>query len=203
MSRAHHLPAALLATLLAGSAGAAAPTLHWSLPLPLGDAWRIVELREGNGIRHEEYVLRGQGAEDYRDRLLVQRFRSQEMDPAVYLGHIATALREHCAGFSAGGAEASEQDGLPGATLTAFCPRFGERSYGYVIVQKAILDAGHLFVVEREWRIPAFEMEGGGLAESNFATPAEAGAWRRGLRYVQLWMAEKVRPAAAADKSAR
>ena len=67
---------ALVAGLwLALSAHAEAPTLHWSLPLPAGPGWRIVDLREGRGIRHEEYIPRGQGIEDYRDRLLVQRVR--------------------------------------------------------------------------------------------------------------------------------
>ena len=43
-----------LGLLAAGSALAEPPTLDWRLPLPAGQGWRINDLREGNGIPHEE-----------------------------------------------------------------------------------------------------------------------------------------------------
>ena len=87
--------------LAAGSALAEPPTLDWRLPLPAGVGWRVVEWRAGQGVRHEEYIPRDQGIEDYRDRLLVQRFADQGMSPDAYLGHIASGLRiAGCAGVA-------------------------------------------------------------------------------------------------------
>ena len=145
--------------MLALPTRAEAPTLHWRLPLPADQAWRIVDLREGNGIRHEEYIPRGQGIEDYRDRIIVQRMVSQNLNPETYLAHVSAGLRAHCSELTTSGLFASERDGLPSAALTVYCSRFGSRSYGYVVAQKAVLDGNHLFVVEREWRLPAFSVD--------------------------------------------
>ena len=84
-----------LGILASAPAGADASTLKWPLPLPAGHPWRIVDLREGNGIRHEEYVPRGQGSEDYRDRILVQRMPSQDLGAEAYLTHVSAGLRTH------------------------------------------------------------------------------------------------------------
>lgn len=116
------------------------------MPLPAGHPWRIVDLREGNGIRHEDYI-RGQGTEDYRDRILVQRLQAQELNPETYLAHVSAGLRAHCADFTTSGLVPAERDGLPSATLTAYCGRFEDRPYGYIIAHKAIRDGDHMFVV--------------------------------------------------------
>lgn len=180
--------------LAAGSALAEPPTLNWRLPLPAGHGWRVVEWREGQGVRHEEYIPRDQGIEDYRDRLLVQRFADQGMSPDVYLGHIASGLASHCSPFTTSGLTSGERDGLPHATRTAYCGRFGERSYGYVLAQKAIRDGDHLFVVEREWRLPPFGVDADGLARLDFGTPAADEALRRDIRNTVRWLVEQVHP---------
>lgn len=185
---------ALVAGLwLALSAHAEAPTLHWSLPLPAGPGWRIVDLREGRGIRHEEYIPRGQGIEDYRDRLLVQRFTAQDMSPEVYLGHIAAGLAKHCAAFTTSGLVSGVRDNLPHATRTAYCGRFGDRPYGYVVAQKAIRDADHLFVVEREWRLPPFTVSDEGLPGFD-TNPAADEAIKREVHLAVRWLTEQVHP---------
>lgn len=178
--------------LLATGACADAPTLDWRLPLPAGQSWRIVDLREGNGIRHEEYVPRGQGIEDYRDRLLVQRANAQEMDPETYLGHIAAGLAKHCPAFTTSGLVSGARDGLAHATRTAYCGRFGERPYGYVVAQKVFRDGDFLFVVEREWRLPPFSIDGAGLA----AFGPDDEAVKREIRLAVRWLTEQVLPAA-------
>lgn len=180
--------------LAAGSAPAKPPTLEWRLPLPAGAGWRVVEWRAGQGVRHEEYIPRDQGIEDYRDRLLVQRFADQGMSPDVYLGHIASGLASHCSPFTTSGLTSGERDGLPHATRTAYCGRFGERSYGYVLAQKAIRDGDHLFVVEREWRLPPFGVDADGLARLDFGTPAADEALRRDIRNTVRWLVEQVHP---------
>lgn len=180
--------------LAAGSALAEPPTLEWRLPLPAGAGWRVVEWREGQGVRHEEYIPRGQGIEDYRDRLLVQRFADQGMSPEAYLGHIASGLASHCSPFTTSGLTSGERDGLPHATRTAYCGRFGERSYGYVLAQKAIRDGDHLFVVEREWRLPPFGVDADGLARLDFGQGAEDEALRRDIRNTVRWLVEQVHP---------
>ena len=186
---------ALVAGLLAvASARAEAPTLHWPVPLPAGNPWRIVDLREGNGIRHEDYIPRGQGQEDYRDRILVQRLHSQDLNPETYLAHISAGLRAHCADFTTSGLVPAERDGLPSATLTAYCGRFESRPYGYVIAHKAIRDGDALFVVEREWRLPAYFIDEAGLANLNFGTPAEDAALKKEIRSALRWLIETIRP---------
>lgn len=180
--------------LAAGSAQAEAPTLDWRLPLPAGPGWRVVEWREGQGVRHEEYIPRDQGLEDYRDRLLVQRFADQGMSPDVYLGHIASGLASHCSPFTTSGLTSGERDGLPHATRTAYCGRFSERDYGYVVAQKAIRDGDHLFVVEREWRLPPFGVDADGLARLDFGTPAADAALKRDIRNTVRWLVEQVHP---------
>lgn len=180
--------------LAAGSALAEAPTLDWRLPLPAGPGWRVVEWREGQGVRHEEYIPRDQGLEDYRDRLLVQRFADQGMSPDAYLGHVASGLASHCSPFTTSGLTSGERDGLPHATRTAYCGRFGERDYGYVVAQKAIRDGDHLFVVEREWRLPPFGVDADGLARLDFGTSAADAALKRDIRNTVRWLVEQVHP---------
>lgn len=191
--------AALLGTaalLTAGAAGAEPATLNWRLPLPAGPGWRVVDLREGQGVRHEEYIPRGQGLEDYRDRLLVQRFADQGMSPEAYLGHIASGLAAHCSPFTTSGLTSGERDGLPHATRTAYCGRFGTRDYGYVVAQKAIRDGDHLFVVEREWRLPPFGVDADGLARLDLGSPADSDALKRDIRATVRWLVEQVHPGA-------
>ena len=186
--------AALLGTaalLTAGAAGAEPATLNWRLPLPAGPGWRVVDLREGQGVRHEEYIPRGQGLEDYRDRLLVQRFADQGMSPEAYLGHIASGLAAHCSPFTTSGLTSGERDGLPHATRTAYCGRFDARPYGYVITQKAIRDGDHLFVVEREWRLPPFTISSEGLPVFD----ADDEALKREIKLVVRWLTGQVLPA--------
>jgi hypothetical protein len=48
-----HAVALALGVLAGLPAAAESPTLHWPLPMPAGHPWRIVDLREGNGIRHD------------------------------------------------------------------------------------------------------------------------------------------------------
>lgn len=186
-------PTILLASLLAAAAARAEPaTLHWPVPMPAGAGWRIVDLREGQGIRHEEYLPRGQGLEDYRDRILVQRFAAQDMSPDAYLATIAAGLARHCAGFTTSGMVSSVRDGLPSATRTAYCSNFQNRPYGYVITQKAMRDGDHLFVVEREWRVPPFSIDDTGMASLNFGSPAEDEALKREIHAATRWLLEQV-----------
>ncbi|KAB2963108.1 hypothetical protein, partial [Zoogloea sp.] len=186
---------ALLAVLLA-SAGAAAepPTLHWQVPLPTSQGWRIVDLREGKGVRHEEYIPRGQGVQDYRDRIIIQRFNSPDMSPEAYLGHIATGLAGHCRGFTTSGLVAGVREGLPHATRTAYCGTFNGRDYGYVIAQKAFRDGDHLFIVEREWRVPGFFVDATGMASLDFGSTAEDEALKKDIRQDVRWLTEQVNP---------
>ncbi len=189
--------AALLAgLLLAASAHADEPTLTWRLPLPAGQGWRVVDLREGKGVRHEEYIPRGQGVDDYRDRLLVQRFAAQDMSPEAWLGHVADGLARHCPAFTTSGLVGGQRDGLPHATRTAYCGRFDARPYGYVIAQKAIRDGGHLFVVEREWRLPPFAIDNQGLASFDTGNLADDAALKRDIRAAVRWLTEQVQPTA-------
>lgn len=188
----------LLAGLLVTAAALAEPvTQHWPVPMPAGQPWRIVELREGNGIRHEEYIPRGQGIEDYRDRVLVQRFVAKSMTPEAYLGYIATGLSSHCTGFTTSGLVSSRREGLPSATRTAYCGDFTNRPYGYVIAQKAIRDGDHLFVVEREWRLPAFSIDDTGMASLNFGDPQNDEALKKEIRLATRWLLEQVQPDSA------
>lgn len=176
--------------LLAAGARADAPTLDWRLPLPPGPGWRIIDLHEGNGIRHEEYVPRGQGIDDYRDRLLVQRFVAQDLDPEAYLGHIAAGLAKHCPAFTTSGVVIGARDGMAHATRTAYCGRFDARPYGYVIAQKAIRDGEHLFVVEREWRLAPFDVGADGMVNFDAADEAQ----KREIRLAVRWLTEQVNP---------
>lgn len=178
--------AALASALVASAAGADAPTLDWQVPLPAGQGWRIVNLREGNGIREEEYVPRGQGVEDYRDRLLVQRFDAQEMNPETYLGHVAAGLTKHCSAFTTSGLVSGVRDDLPHATRTAYCARFDTRPYGYVIAQKAILDGNFILVVEREWRIPPFNVDASGSIDFG----ADDNNLKREINQAVRWLTE-------------
>ncbi|WP_079435335.1 hypothetical protein [Zoogloea sp. LCSB751] len=188
-------PTVLLASLLAATAACAEPaTLHWPVPMPSGPAWRIVDLREGKGVRHEEYLPRGQGLEDYRDRILVQRFAAQDMGPDTYLAYIAAGLARHCTGFTTSGLVSATRDGLSSATRTAYCGNFENRPYGYVIAQKAIRDGDHLFVVEREWRLPAFAIDDTGMASLSFGMPAEDEALKREIHVATRWLLEQVQP---------
>lgn len=187
--------AALLAGLLmAASAAAEPPTLHWSVPLPAGHPWRIVDLREGNGVRHEDYIPRGQGTEDYRDRILVQRLKAGELNPETYLARISAGLSAHCADFTTSGLVPAERDGLPSATLTAYCGRFEDRPYGYIIAHKAMRDGDHLFVIEREWRLPAFAIDETGLANLNFGSAEEDTSIKKEIRFAVRWLIEQVQP---------
>lgn len=178
--------AALASAFVATAAGADAPTLDWQVPLPAGQGWRIVDLREGNGIREEEYVPRGQGVEDYRDRVLVQRFDAQDMNPETYLGHVAAGLAKHCPAFITSGLVSGVRDGLPHATRTAYCARFDARPYGYVIAQKAIRDGDHILVVEREWRIPPFAVDATGSVDFG----ANDSSVKREINQAVRWLTE-------------
>jgi hypothetical protein len=184
--------------MAAAAASAEPATLHWPVPMPAGPGWRIVDLREGKGVRHEEYLPRGQGLEDYRDRILVQRFAAQDMAPDTYLAYIAGGLARHCAGFTTSGMVSTVRDGLPTATRTAYCSNFENRPYGYVIAQKAIRDGDYLFVVEREWRLPAFSIDDSGMASLNFGSPAEDEALKREIRATTRWLLEQVQPGRSA-----
>jgi hypothetical protein len=190
---------ALAALVLAPLLHAQEITRQWILPMPPAETalqrWRLVELREGNGIRHEEYVPRDQVAGDYRDRILLQRFAANGMTPEAYLGHIASGLGTHCQGFAPGGLTPSQRNGVTSATRTAFCGRFGNRDYGYVLAQKAILDGDFLFVVEREWRIPAFGVDEQGLPS---VASSSNGPVLKELKLAQRWLLESVDPAAPA-----
>ncbi|MCK6393122.1 hypothetical protein [Zoogloea sp.] len=189
-----HAVALALGVLVSLPVSAESPTLHWPLPLPAGHPWRIVDLREGNGIRHEEYIPRGQGIEDYRDRIVVQRMASQNLNPETYLAHVSAGLRAHCSELTTSGLFASERDGLPSAALTVYCARFASRSYGYVVAQKAVLDGEHLFVVEREWRLPAFSIDATGLPQFDPGSTGGDENIGKEIRLAVRWLVEQVQP---------
>lgn len=189
-----HASALILGVLACLPATADAPTLRWPLPLPAGLPWRIVDLREGNGIRHEEYIPRGQGVDDYRDRILVQRMPSQQFSPESYLAQISAGLRAHCNQITNSGLFASERDGLPSAALTVYCARFDSRNYGYVVAQKAILDGEHMFVVEREWRLPAYSIDATGLPRFDSGSASDDDALKKEIRQANRWLVEQVQP---------
>jgi len=191
-----HAVALALGVLASLPVSAESPTLHWPLPMPAGHPWRIVDLREGNGIRHEEYIPRGQGIEDYRDRIVVQRMASQNLNPETYLAHVSAGLRAHCSELTTNGLFASERDGLPSAALTVYCARFASRNYGYVVAQKAVLDGEHLFVVEREWRLPAFSIDATGLPQFDSGSASDDENIRKEIRLAVRWLVEQVQPGA-------
>jgi hypothetical protein len=107
---------------------------------------------------------------------------------------VSAGLRAHCVDFTTSGLVPSGRDGLPSATLTAYCGRFEDRPYGYIIAHKAMRDGDHLFVIEREWRLPAFAIDETGLANLNFGNAEEDTIVKKEIRFAVRWLIERVQP---------
>ena len=170
-------------------------TLNWRLPLPAGRAGASSTCAKA-GASAMKSTSPWPGARRLPRPPLVQRFADQGMSPEAYLGHIASGLAalqplHHQRPHQRRGAKACPTPPAPPtAGASARC------DYGYVVAQKVIRDGDHLFVVEREWRLPPLRRGCRRAGPPRPRQPADSDALKRDIRATVRWLVEQVHPGA-------
>ena len=150
------LAIAAMAALMAVATAAAAEEKLVLQPYP-GGPWYDVVNQSGPGGFIREQMPQGQTPQDPHDVLTAQSRRGYRGTPASYISLAFSQLTQACDTVETVGPTTSEEDGRQVAYGRFYCGKQKSQPFGAHVFFKAIQGSEGLYIVDRDFRIPASE----------------------------------------------
>eukprot|EP01030_Chromulinospumella_sphaerica_P020543 gene20543-20459_t len=154
--------AVLLSLLvLAGPTAASAAERLVVRPYPAEPTWVLATDGMSQAGPIQEYIPPGQTLEDHHDILSVQTFPGlQRVPPAEFLKRMLGGVGQACLAASVNGPVLQQEDGANVAYGQAYCGQQIGKPYGLHIFFKVIQGQDAIYVINREFRVPASKTAG-------------------------------------------
>jgi hypothetical protein len=146
---------AALSLLATGSVAAAEERLVLQ-PYPSGTWYDVVNQSGPGGFIHEQ-LPQGQTTENAQDVLTAQSRRGFRGSPAAFITLAFSDLAQNCDTVETVGPTVGEEAGRQVAYGRFYCGKQKGQPYGAHIFFKAILGSEALYIIDRDFRIPASE----------------------------------------------
>lgn len=144
----------LAACLLAASA-ASAQSVGERLLMNAPQGWGAVPVHRGENMIISRLFPPGEGEKQWSQAITVQAYMGSDQSPRSFVEGIISYSRDSCEAAGPGPVTESQNNGYPAAAVTVTCTKGPSGLGGFVLVQ-AIRGRDALYVVQRQWRGPAF-----------------------------------------------
>ena len=145
--------AGVFGILAIGSAATAAERLVLE-PYP-GIVWHDV-VNQANGVHFfREQMPQGQTPDNFQDLLTAQSITNFSGSPSAFLSDAFTQLSQNCQTFETVGPTVAEEQGREVAYGRFYCGKQKDQALGAHLFFKVIEGSDALYVIDRDFRIPA------------------------------------------------
>lgn len=150
------LAAVLAAVTLPALAQQTAPPMGEHLLLDPPDGWSTVQVQRAEKMIIHRMYPPGQGQNQWTQSVTIQMYPSSDQMPRAFVEGIIAYSRDNCEAAGPGPVTETLNNGYPQATVTVTCTKGRNSGMGGFALIQAIRGKEALYVVQRQWRGPAF-----------------------------------------------
>ncbi|HTH16801.1 MAG TPA: hypothetical protein VL974_09125 [Magnetospirillum sp.] len=149
------MPLLAIAFLLAAVPQAGAQQVGERLLMSTPQGWSSLPVHRGENMVISRLYPPGENDKQWTQAITVQAYMGSDQSARSFVEGIISYSRDTCQAAGPGPVTESQNNGYPAATVTVTCTRGPSGMGGFVLVQ-AIRGRDALYVVQRQWRGPAF-----------------------------------------------
>jgi hypothetical protein len=173
--------------------------LLFSVPKTWGP-WKTITNQSTDKLTFIERIPESQDAASIQDMIVEQWFSGLPLNATptnVLALMINGAAPASCEQIRAYGPFADTQYGSPTARARYFCAKVKDKPYGLVSIIKAVRGKDRLYVIQREWRLPPYDLDTlnrltGLIPRQAFSSETDALKWYEAYASTETWLAESV-----------
>jgi hypothetical protein len=117
--------------------------------------WSSVPIQRGDKMVVSRLFPPGEGEPQWSQAITVQMYPGSEQSARAFIEGIIAYSRDNCEAVGPGPVTETQNNGYPAATVTITCTK-GRSGLGSFALIQAIRGRDALYVVQRQWRGPAF-----------------------------------------------
>ncbi|MCR6631019.1 MAG: hypothetical protein NVV74_13775 [Magnetospirillum sp.] len=145
----------LTALVLATAPAAAQQQFGERLLMNAPQGWNAFPVQRGEKMVISRLFPPGENEQQWTQSITVQMYPGSEQSPRSFVEGIISYSRDNCEAAGPGPVSETMNNAYPSATVTVTCTRGRSGMGGFALVQ-AIRGRDALYVVQRQWRGPAF-----------------------------------------------
>ncbi|HLO76539.1 MAG TPA: hypothetical protein VK196_08800 [Magnetospirillum sp.] len=149
------LPLLALAAILAALPAQAQQQVGERLLMNAPAGWSAIPIQRGEKMVISRLFPPGESDKQWTQAITVQAYPGSEQSARSFVEGIIAYSRDNCEAAGPGPVSETQNNGYPAATVTVTCTRGPSGLGGFALVQ-AIRGRDALYVVQRQWRGPAF-----------------------------------------------
>ncbi len=150
------LPAFILTLVLAAPAWAQNQQLGEHLLLSPPANWIPVPVQRNDKMIVTRLFPPGESDKQWSQSITLQAYPGSEQPARAFVEGIIAYSRDNCEAAGPGPVTESQINGYPAATVTVTCTKGRASGQGGFVLVQAIRGRDALYVVQRQWRGPAF-----------------------------------------------
>lgn len=118
--------------------------------------WSAVPVQRGEKMVVSRLFPPGEGEKQWSQAITVQMYPGSEQSARAFVEGIIAYSRDNCEAAGPGPVTESQNNSYPAATVTITCTKGRTSGLGSFALIQAIRGRDALYVVQRQWRGPAF-----------------------------------------------
>lgn len=118
--------------------------------------WSNVPVQRGEKMVVSRLFPPGEGEKQWTQAITIQMYPTSEQSARSFVEGIISYSRDNCEAAGPGPVTETQNNGYPAATVTVTCTRGRTSGLGSFALIQAIRGRDALYVVQRQWRGPAF-----------------------------------------------
>lgn len=150
------LPAFALMAVMAALPAQAQQQLGERLLLNAPAGWSAVPVQRGEKMVISRLFPPGESDKQWSQAITVQMYPGSEQSPRSFVEGIIAYSRDNCEAAGPGPVSETQNNGYPSAVVTVTCTKGRTSGLGSFAMIQAIRGRDALYVVQRQWRGPAF-----------------------------------------------
>ncbi|MGE5476589.1 MAG: hypothetical protein ACM3Q1_08055 [Bacteroidales bacterium] len=149
------LPAVAAALVLAAAPAMAEQFIGERLLMNAPQGWGAIPIQRGEKMVISRLFPPGENDKQWTQAITVQMYPGSDQSPRSFVEGIISYSRDNCEAAGPGPVNEGQNNGYPTAVVTVTCTKGPSGMGGFALVQ-AIRGRDALYVVQRQWRGPAF-----------------------------------------------
>lgn len=146
----------IAAALLLAAVPAVADQIGERLLMNAPAGWSAIPLQKGEKMVISRLFPPGESDKQWTQAITVQMYPGSDQSPRSYVESIVAYSRDNCDAAGPGPVSEPLNNGYPSASVTITCTKGRTSGLGSFALIQAIRGRDALYVVQRQWRGPAF-----------------------------------------------
>lgn len=118
--------------------------------------WSAIPLQRGEKMVISRLFPPGENEKQWTQAITVQMYPGSDQSPRSFIENIIAYSRDNCEAVGPGPVNENQNNGYPAANVTITCTKGRTSGLGSFALIQAIRGRDALYVVQRQWRGPAF-----------------------------------------------